>query len=568
MPFPKIARTAFTAARLVVVAGLIGASLAQAQVAPTDAERRCAESVQGKVAWNQQGNRQWNPDNLSRLCRGSPDAAATVRCFEAEIRSHNDWSRAIAACAGKSVTAVTPATPATPPVAVIPTAPQSKPINQYTYLGTHNAIASHAYGFVFQNSQRYDVSTQLDGGARLLEIDIVHDTPDDKGVAGVYVCHCGEAAHSYSSAEMTRAKDKKSKVPLPFWSGPARYIRFHTILSAVDKWLVANKNEIVFVVTENQSATPAQFDAEVDQARLSTGVYVKPAQQAAWPTRQELILSNKRLVILSADGVDLAGSRYANTKDLVRWGGYLTPKTHGSKNEYREAAGDTNKFVLVGSFNTALTDAVTARLHNDYAELAQKKAEWAANGSRGFPSAIQFNQIQVGEALRFVNELNGPSYQVQAKVPSDPAGNWIVNASADIGTAFVTAGDAIVTAAKGVNTFVEGEKTAAGQRAIKFNNQAGYVAKMTVLYFVNQSVGGAVVPFPKVLETPNISLGFTRPLVVPADAVSSMPITVTVEGVAVFKNPVLTINVPASFAGELCFKAWGTIFNAQGGKCD
>ena len=91
-----------------------------------------------------------------------------------------------------------------------------KPINQYTYLATHNAVASHAYGYDLQNSQRYDVTTQLSGGARMLEIDIVYDTPGDNP-AGVYVCHCGEAPHSNSTIELARAKDKdlKSKVPLP-----------------------------------------------------------------------------------------------------------------------------------------------------------------------------------------------------------------------------------------------------------------------------------------------------------------------------------------------------------------
>src|SRR5436190_23722225 len=63
-----------------------------------------------------------------------------------------------------------------------------KPINQYTYLGTHNAISSYAYGYNLQNSQRYDVTTQLNGGVRMLEIDFVYDNPDDKEPAGVYIC--------------------------------------------------------------------------------------------------------------------------------------------------------------------------------------------------------------------------------------------------------------------------------------------------------------------------------------------------------------------------------------------
>jgi hypothetical protein len=129
-------------------------------------------------------------------------------------------------------------------------------------------------------------------------------------------------------------------------------------------------------------------------------------------------------------------------------------------------------------------------------------------------------------------------------------------------------GAAFVDAGKAVQTFVEGEKTPAGERAIKFNNQAGYVASLTVMYFVNQKVGDVTVPMPKVLSTPQISLGFTRPLIIPRDIVLTNPITVTIEGVGTVKNPVFTTTVPTNFTGELCYKAWGTIFDAQGGSCN
>ena len=107
-----------------------------------------------------------------------------------------------------------------------------KPINQYTFLAVHNAIASYAYGFNLQNSQRYDVTTQLNAGARMMEIDIIYDTPDDKKPAGVYICHCGDAPHSNSKIELDRAKNSnlKSKVPLPNWSHGGKYTRFSVIL--------------------------------------------------------------------------------------------------------------------------------------------------------------------------------------------------------------------------------------------------------------------------------------------------------------------------------------------------
>ncbi|MFN7928983.1 MAG: hypothetical protein U0Y68_13755 [Blastocatellia bacterium] len=442
-----------------------------------------------------------------------------------------------------------------------------KPINQYTYLATHNAISSYAYGFNLQNSQRYDVTTQLNGGARMLEIDIVYDNPNDKEPAGVYICHCGEAPHSNSAVEIKRANDKgmKSRRWLPNWSSAAPFTRFSKILKEIDNWLVAHPNEIVFIMPENNSVTHTDFDNEVTLAGLKTGIYVKPDNQTNWPTKPELIASNKRLIILAADGVDLTGSKTANKKGYIAWKGYIRPQIKGSINEYSTAAGEEDKFLTLGSFEDALTDAVTSKYYNDYAELNKRKAEWVARRVIRFPTFIQVNQIQVGDALRFVNELNDARHQIASTIPKDPAGEWIVNTSATIATGVVNAAN---TANKEITNYVTGGPTTPGSRSITFNNQAGYVAKMTVLYFMMETVGGAQVPMAKALSTPDISLGFSRPLEIPRNTAKGMPISVVIEGIGTTKSKVLETTVPEGFTGNLCFKSWGTIFDAKGGACE
>jgi hypothetical protein len=77
---------------------------AQAQ-SPTPLEQQCMSAVQGKVAWNQAGNRTWGEANLRNLCQGTTNPSATIACFQNEIRQHNDWSRAITACKAKSAPA-------------------------------------------------------------------------------------------------------------------------------------------------------------------------------------------------------------------------------------------------------------------------------------------------------------------------------------------------------------------------------------------------------------------------------------------------------------------------------
>lgn len=441
-----------------------------------------------------------------------------------------------------------------------------KPINQYTYLGSHNATSSYAYGYNLQNSQRYDVTTQLNGGVRMLEIDIVYDNPNDKEPAGVYICHCGEAPHSNSAIEIKRANDRgmKSKRWLPNWSAGAPFTRFSKILQEIDKWLVAHPNEIVFIMPENNSATVDQFNSEVTLAGLKTRTYVKPEAQKAWPTKPELIARNERLIILAADGVDLAGSTFANKKGYIAWKGYITPQIKGSKNEYSTDNGEEDKFLTLGSFESALTDAVTSKYYNDYNELNKRKAEWLARGITRFPTFIQVNQVQIGDALRFVNTLNDARHQVAATIPKDPAGEWIVNTSATIATGVVnTANDA----SKAITNHITGGPTAPNSRSITFNNQAGYIAKMTVLYFMTETIGGVQVPMAKALSTPDISLGFSRPLEIPPNTAKGMPISVVIEGIGTVKGKVLETTVAEGFKGNLCFKSWGTIFDAKGGPC-
>jgi hypothetical protein len=78
--------------------------------AQTALEQQCYDAVQGKVAWNQAGSKTWGDANLRNLCQGTTNPSATISCFQNEIRSHNDWSRAIAACKAKAAPAPAPST--------------------------------------------------------------------------------------------------------------------------------------------------------------------------------------------------------------------------------------------------------------------------------------------------------------------------------------------------------------------------------------------------------------------------------------------------------------------------
>ncbi len=112
-----------------------------------------------------------------------------------------------------------------------------------------------------------------------------------------------------------------------------------------------------------------------------------------------------------------------------------------------------------------------------------------------------------------------------------------------------------------------GKAAPAGQRAIRFNHEAGFVADMTVLYFVNENIGGTTVPLPKSQSTPKLTAGFARTLVIPNELAPNTNIQVTITGYGTLKNSTYTTTVPADFKDEPCFKAYNDFGNPLYGKC-
>lgn len=68
-------------------AGLLAAP-APAQDRQADA---CADAVQGQVAWNYEGNRNWASNNIERLCAGAGDTTQPAHCFERVMHGGVNW---------------------------------------------------------------------------------------------------------------------------------------------------------------------------------------------------------------------------------------------------------------------------------------------------------------------------------------------------------------------------------------------------------------------------------------------------------------------------------------------
>ncbi len=74
-------------------------------------EAECAKLVQGKMAWDYEGNKRWSDANIKRLCKGTSNASQPPRCFDRAMHGgrHNmgkaagwTWSTALDLCEGTS----------------------------------------------------------------------------------------------------------------------------------------------------------------------------------------------------------------------------------------------------------------------------------------------------------------------------------------------------------------------------------------------------------------------------------------------------------------------------------
>lgn len=56
---------------------------------------QCADAVQGKIAWDYAGSKDWASKNVERLCAGAEDSAEPARCFGRVMHGGIDWGGGI-----------------------------------------------------------------------------------------------------------------------------------------------------------------------------------------------------------------------------------------------------------------------------------------------------------------------------------------------------------------------------------------------------------------------------------------------------------------------------------------
>ena len=444
----------------------------------TPTEQQCMSAVQGRVAWNQAGNTNWAAENLRSLCQGTTNPAATITCFEGQIKTHNSWERGIAACKG------TPGSVGEPVRSSYESNPfvadTSKP-GEWKWTGGSPFIRT--------------IYNPLDGGVLMKYKQEVQGNSD--GCSGP-----DNPAYKAFFQQACFAHDMNYDAPFGL-AGFPNYAAGDSTGKDIADYLFKKD---MLLISKQQSSS---FTRSLDET--SAAFFFRAVQ-------------------------DFGGFRGGSDgKTILAKGGVIAVKNNGG-------------FVM------------------------RLRVSWT--DSQGIARSEEI-QNAGGRAATIPLSIGARDIQVEC---SAVAGKQIFQKSfaAPGMYAFTVGGTTLApTAATGLNrdtgdqvkAFIAGEKIPDGERGITFNNQAGYVAKMTVVYFVTETVGGAQVPLAKSVSTPAITLGFSRPLMIPRNTAKGMPISVVVEGIGTTKGKVLETTVAEEFTGNLCFKSWGTIFDAKGGPC-
>ena len=248
----------------------------------------------------------------------------------------------------------------------------SKQYNEVAYLTTHNAFNSDEDGLLFPN-QTYSIASQLHDGVRGLMIDVYN--------------HFGTPTAYHSIFAL-------GTIPLS------------DIFNDIKTFLDNNPNEIVTIILECY-VTANDIEDEINQSGLSSYLY---AHNTTWPTLQNMIDNNNRLVVFS-DLDDASSSQ--------NWYHYVwdyAVETHYSVNTINDFTCDFNRGDPLNDlfiFNHFVTDATLGYgLYNESNDVNANpffinRALNCQTQTNKFPNFVTVDYYELGDGLAVVDQLNG-----------------------------------------------------------------------------------------------------------------------------------------------------------------
>lgn len=241
--------------------------------------------------------------------------------------------------------------------------------DEVVLLGTHNAMANAADGFIAPN-HNLSMSDQLAIGVRAMLIDVYRE--DDR----LLLCHgsCG-----FGSSDATAQ------------------------LSGIVSFLNEHPNDVMAFIFQDgvdaaDMATLVQTSGLADMAML-------PPADGEWPTLRELIGRGQRVLLTVESG------RTLTPVIQPAWDVYLdTPYSFGSVQEFscelNRGRQSNGLFLMNHWVSNPLPDPFFAPEANSYTVLLARAQACAAEQSR-LPNVIAVDFVDIGDAVEVVGVLNG-----------------------------------------------------------------------------------------------------------------------------------------------------------------
>jgi chitinase len=392
---------------------LLIATAATLSSAQTAGELTCAEMIQGKVAWNQAGNKSWNPANIKQLCKGTTSPGITVACFQRQIATHNDWGRAIEFC--KTEQAPAPKPEPTPTRVFpetytrIPTE-RSKRFDEYTWLTAHNAFVNYEDARWTAPNQSYGIIKQLDNGVRGLMLDVYNFSGSNFGTCvvsftsdcvdpGIYLCHTGCNALVGATYALPRQNLKD-------------------VLNQIGDWLGQHKgSENVITIFFEDYTSPGTLADVITSSRAAKYIF-NPAgtwnvERQGWPTVASMVVNETRLLLYTSKAanadtrIGLAFDQNYNVENY--WSIGDTGSNYECKTRWdsmplnKKSTGFNRLFVMNHFRNTPVS--FTAAFDNKVSNL-QDRLEKCRTAAGRLPNYVALDFIELGSGKAFVDELN------------------------------------------------------------------------------------------------------------------------------------------------------------------
>ncbi|MCU0262369.1 MAG: hypothetical protein MUF09_01665 [Candidatus Nanopelagicales bacterium] len=293
------------------------------------------------------------------------------------------------------------------------------PFNEVVIPASHNSM-SIADGTWFLAENPKDMVESLDDGIRGLLVDTWYGEPtaDGGAITSSKSLQAAEAelTETYGDAVVASIRRTIDRVRRSEPIGPPEPYFCHTVceigsepmapvMQRLDAWMDANPREVVVLFIQD-TVTPADTDAVLREAGLADKAYVHPGN-AQWPTLQEMIDSNKRLVVLMENQGGGEQFPYLHQGfDLVQDTEYTFKSAADFDCSLKRGQPDSPLLSVnhwLASFTTLISSAEEV---NAYDVLKPRIDECEIERGR-VPSMIAVNWYDRGDLFRVVNELNG-----------------------------------------------------------------------------------------------------------------------------------------------------------------